>query len=75
MKKPVLKIVKIRNSCEKIGKWAFKNCKSLKQIHIPSTVTKIDDTAFEGCTNVEVFGSGEEAKRIAELYSFRFVEE
>ena len=70
-----MKAVKIRTECETIGKWAFKDCLQLSQIRIPANVTKIDDTAFEGCSGVVVFGAGEESKRIAELYNFTYVEE
>lgn len=33
-----------------IGKSAFRNCDSLKQIRIPETVTSIGESAFNGCT-------------------------
>lgn len=36
-----------------IGKNAFYNCKSLKAIDIPSTVTEIGETAFGYCTSLE----------------------
>ena len=50
-------IVEIPSGCESIGKWAFKDCTSLTQIRIPSSVTFIDDTAFDGCVNVFVYGT------------------
>ena len=36
-----------------IGYRAFMNCRSLKRINIPSTVTKIGEYAFEGCGQLE----------------------
>ena len=37
----------------KIGQYAFYNCKFIKLITIPSSVTCIDKDAFEGCRTVE----------------------
>ena len=36
-----------------IGKWAFKDCKSLENIHIPEGVTRIGEGAFRGCTSLK----------------------
>ncbi|MBR3967468.1 MAG: leucine-rich repeat protein [Clostridia bacterium] len=36
----------------KIGPNEFKNCVSLKFIKIPSGITTVDSTAFEGCSNL-----------------------
>ena len=52
-----LTVVDILYGCESIGKWAFKNCTGLAQIRIPASVTYIDDLAFDGCTNVFVYGT------------------
>ena len=38
----------IPNTVRRIGKWAFSNCKNLKEIVIPSSVTKICEGAFSG---------------------------
>ena len=56
-------IVEIPSGCENIGKWAFKDCTSLKQIRIPSSVAFIDDTAFDGCTNVFIYGAANSAAK------------
>lgn len=42
----------IPNSVKKIGHAAFWLCRSLKKIHIPSSVTFIDQDAFNGCSGV-----------------------
>ncbi len=53
---------------------AFAKCESLREIVVPRSVLKIDDTAFEGCHDVTVYGDkGTEAQRIANLYGFAFV--
>ena len=63
-------VVEIPNGCERIGKWAFKDCTQLTQIRIPPSVTMIDDTAFEGCSIVFVFGlSTSPAKAFCNLHS------
>ncbi len=55
--------VEIPYGCETIGKWAFKDCTNLTQIRIPDSVTCIDTTAFEGCTNVFVYGTDPSAAK------------
>lgn len=42
----------IPNSVKKIGWIAFWLCSSLKKIHLPSSVTFIEHSAFNGCTGV-----------------------
>ena len=42
----------IPNSVKRIGHAAFWLCRSLKKIHIPSSVTLIDQDAFNGCSGV-----------------------
>lgn len=56
-------IVEIPNGCESIGKWVFKDCTKLTQIHIPASVTSIDDTAFDGCTIVFIYGVANSAAK------------
>lgn len=41
---------------------AFENCTSLKSIKLPSTVTKIADNAFAGCSNLEEIKGLEQCK-------------
>ena len=36
-----------------IGRYAFRNCVSLKSITIPASVREISNTVFEGCTSLE----------------------
>lgn len=47
--------VYIPDSCVSIGAYAFRNA-TVKQIRIPANCT-IADTAFDGCANVEIFGT------------------
>ncbi len=42
------------DTLKSIGKGAFKDCWSLKQITIPKKVTQILDEAFYGCPNTEI---------------------
>ena len=54
---------------------AFADCRELREITIPKTVLKIDDSAFDGCEDVTVRGTkGSEAERIAKLCGFTFVD-
>ena len=58
-----------------IGARAFADCASLTAITIPATVVKIDNTAFDGCAGVTVYGAeGSEAERVAALYGFDFID-
>ena len=54
--------VEISENVVSIGKRAFADSKSLREIVIPATVLKVDDLALEGCENVTVYGAaGSEA--------------
>lgn len=48
-------VVYIPDTCTSIGKWAFRNCQSLRQIRIPANCA-IGTDAFDGCNNVVIFG-------------------
>lgn len=50
---------------------AFENCTSLKSIKLPSTVTKIADNAFAGCSNLEEIEGLEQCK-VSELSATAF---
>ena len=50
-------VVYVNEGCETIGPNAFKDCPNLQVAHIPWTVREIDDTAFDGCEFVYVYGS------------------
>ncbi len=50
---------------------AFENCTSLKSVKLPSTVTKIADNAFAGCSNLEEIKGLEQCK-ISELSATAF---
>lgn len=46
-------VKKIRLSkCQKIGKWSFKESKSLKKLNLPVCVS-LGESAFEGCSSLE----------------------
>jgi len=45
----ILKEVVLNEGLEKIGRCAFRGCKSLESITIPSTVTLISNAAFQSC--------------------------
>ena len=40
-------------SLKHIGKHAFRNCRSLKELEIPYMIQRIEDGAFEGCTELK----------------------
>ncbi len=41
--------------CRRIGKWAFRNCTTLRKIRIPDGC-EVDGEAFKGCGRVYLFG-------------------
>lgn len=59
-----------------IGAKAFANCNALKKIRIPSSVTKIDGSAFDGCKGLLIFGTkGSTAETFAKNHGFVFIAE
>ena len=42
----------IPDTVKEIDPWAFKDCRSLKEVHIPDSVTFIGSSAFEGCVSL-----------------------
>ena len=53
----------------KIGAAAFSGCTSLRQIYLPASVTAIDDTAFDGLTDVTVLSpEGSKAAEYAKAH-------
>lgn len=49
-----LKTVTLNEGTERIHAWAFKDCISLIDIFLPSSLTEISDKAFEGCGEVKL---------------------
>jgi len=66
-KEAAMEVVVIPSGCRMIGANAFANCRRLTQIRIPDTVETIEDSAFDGCGTVFVFGtSGSVAEEYCE---------
>ena len=58
--------VVLPQGCAKIGGSAFRDCRQLRFVEIPASVTSIDSTAFDGCGDlIIVTVSGSEAERFA----------
>ena len=67
--------IEVTENVVSIGPRAFADCKNLREITIPATVTAIDDSALSGCENVTVYGvKGSEAERFAKENGFTFAE-
>lgn len=67
--------VEISANVAAIERRAFADCKTLREIHIPATVLKVDDYALDGCEDVTVYGvKGTEAERFAAAAGFTFVD-
>ena len=43
-------------SIEKIASYAFEGCESLEKIVIYNNCVEIDDTAFDGCDKLTIYG-------------------
>ncbi|EJK52257.1 hypothetical protein THAOC_28494, partial [Thalassiosira oceanica] len=57
---------------EIIGADAFLYCEALQQVTLPSSVTKLGDCAFQGCSSLTKVEFNEGMQIIADLYAFRF---
>ena len=56
--------VRFNDGLQKIGNKAFHDCKSLKSITLPSTVTEIGIGAFHGCSKLRVVTLNEGLQKI-----------
>lgn len=54
-----LETVKLPNTLEYIGYRALEDCRMLKEITIPASVTEIDDCAFEECRSLSTIHFGD----------------
>ena len=64
--------VKIGNddyAVESIGARAFANASSMSSIYIPSSITSISNTSFEGCNALTVYFQGNMTTEFSENYS------
>ena len=59
-----VEVVYVPDECESIDTGAFRDCSRLLQIRIPDGCT-IDDEAFDGCTDILIFGTSES---LADMY-------
>lgn len=68
-------VIYLGNQVTAIGCGAFADCKKLRQILIPVSVTYIDSEAFRGCnSSLQIFGIPDsQAERFAEEYGFTFI--
>lgn len=58
-----------------IDDYAFRSCRSVKAVFIPDSVTEIADNAFDGSTDVIIYGNiGSTAQSYASQKGMRFVE-
>lgn len=49
-----LKTVILSEGTKKICSWAFKDCASLTEVYLPSSLTEISEKAFEGCEHIKL---------------------
>ena len=62
-------------SIEKIASYAFEGCESLEKIVIYNNCVEIDDTAFEGCDKLTIYGiKGSYAEQYAAEHNIPFTE-
>lgn len=69
-------VVSCPNGLQSIGARAFAGCTAFCQIRIPASVTFIADNAFDGCTQLIIYGqAGSSAQTFAEKHGYRFYTE
>jgi len=62
-------------SIEKIASYAFEGCESLEKIVIYNNCVEIDDTAFDGCDKLTIYGiKGSYAEQYATEHNIPFME-
>ena len=62
-------------SIEKISSYAFEGCESLEKIVIYNNCVEIDDTAFDGCCKLTIYGiKGSYAEQYANEHNIPFEE-
>ena len=68
--------IAIPDACKTIGRRAFAESASLRVVYIPATVTEIDPTAFEGCSDVLTIrgAAGSAAEAFALRQGIAFIE-
>ena len=67
--------VRCPETLTEIGSGAFRNCRKLRNIYIPADVQTIANDAFDGCTNLIIWGeAGSYAEIYAEEKGIRFAE-
>lgn len=54
-----------------IGKYAFRNCRSLKNVRISDTVITVGEYAFDGCTSLESIVLPDSIVSLGEGFTFR----
>lgn len=47
-----LKKVVFNEGTQSIDAWAFKDCTSLRDVHLPASLDKINENAFDGCGEI-----------------------
>ncbi len=66
--------MRLPDTCQSIGHYAFLNCSELLRIDIPASVTEIDDTAFNGCDKlIIVCPEGSTAAQYAEAKGIDYI--
>ena len=66
-------VIKLPDGIKTIGKRAFANCKGLRRIYIPASVSTIEEDAFENTPNVVIYGiDGSAAERFAKQHDITF---